>query len=248
VSVSAPSTGAPAAALRVAAVDLTVGRRVPLLRGVTLSIRAGEAWFLVGPNGSGKSTLLLTLLGLLPPLAGRVERSPEVADRSGLGFVPQETPWAAALPLTVAEFTALGLADLRLGGAERRAWVAAALATMRIEDLARRNFGVLSFGQRRRVLVARALARRPRLLVLDEPTTNLDPAAARQLAADLERARLDGVAMLHASHDLLLAREFATHVALVAAGEVLAGPAAAMLADPRLAAALGGAGGARDVE
>lgn len=219
---------------------LDVGRRTPLLRGVGLELRSGEGWFVLGANGSGKTTLLATLLGLLPPLGGTVEFAPSLQDRRRLGYVPQEQRFDPPLPCTAAEFVALGLPD-RCRRSEVRADVASALAAMQVEDLAARQVRALSLGQRRRVLVARALARRPRLLLLDEPTANLDGAGAARLAADLERLRADdGLCVVHVAHDLPLARAFATHVALVDGGGVVAGPAAAGLADPRLVSALAG--------
>jgi ABC-type Mn2+/Zn2+ transport system ATPase subunit len=229
-----------AAAPLVAASGLAVGRGTPLLRAVALQLLPGQGWFLLGRNGAGKSTLIATLLGLLPPLAGSIHLAPAIADRSGVGYVPQEQRFPASLPMTVLEFVDLGLPPHLLSRRERRARADAALVAMHVADLRRRNAGELSLGQRRRVLVARALARRPQLLVLDEPTANLDPFGAGQLAADLERLRADdGLCLLHVCHDLDLARRRATHIALVADGAVRTGSAAAMFGDAALQRALG---------
>ncbi|MBL8732079.1 MAG: ABC transporter ATP-binding protein [Planctomycetes bacterium] len=218
--------------------ELEVGRGRPLLRQVSLSFAPGECWFVLGPNGAGKTTLLATLFGLQPPCGGRLDLAPAINNRSGLGFVPQELRFQPSLPMTVTEFVELGLE----GAADRRdrgPRVLAALRAMHIEPLAARDAGALSLGQRRRVLVARALARRPLLLVLDEPTANLDPQSASRLGHDLERLRADrGTCLVHASHDLELARRHATHVALVADGRVVGGPAATLWA--RADACLGG--------
>lgn len=223
-----------------AATGLEVGRGAPLLSGVDLELRPGEAWFVLGRNGAGKSTLLATLLGLLAPRHGTIQAAPAIADRSALGFVPQETTFSAPLPLTVAEFVDLGLATVTATRSERRARVAVALQQLGIEDLAPRQVASLSLGQRRRALVARALLRRPRLLVLDEPTANLDAHGAATLCADLDRLRRDsGVCLLHVAHDLGLVRRFATHVLLLAGAAVHAGPVAAMLAAPILEQTLG---------
>jgi len=220
---------------------LSVGRRVPLLRDVALRIAAGEAWFVLGPNGAGKSTLVQTLLGLLAPLAGTIRRAPAVASRRAVGYVPQELRFRQSLPVTVAEFVQLAL-DRDDGGMDRRRQrVGQALAAMHVADLARRDVGALSLGQRRRVLVARALARRPQLLVLDEPTANLDAAGARRLLEDLERLRRDeSLAMLHVSHDLALVERYATHVAFVYDGHVRSGERRVLAADPAFAAWLQG--------
>lgn len=220
--------------------DLVVGRRTPLLRVPRLEFRTGESWFVLGRNGGGKTTLLATLLGLLPALGGEIRFAPELADRRRLGYVPQEQRFDPPLPFTVEEFVALGLPD-SCRRAEVRAAVAGALAALGAADLAQRQVRELSLGQRRRALVARALVREPRLLLLDEPTANLDGRAAERLGADLERLRAGrGVCVVHVAHDLPLAQHFATHVALVADGEVFAGPAAERFADPRLHAALAG--------
>jgi zinc transport system ATP-binding protein len=219
-----------------AAERLDVGWRVPLLAGVSLTMQRGEGWFVLGRNGSGKTTLLATLLGLRPPLGGSVRLGSEVADRRRLGYVPQEQRFDPTLPCTVAEFVEVALPD-RLSRGQSRACVLHALAAMQIEALAWKPVRALSFGQRRRVLVARALARQPLLLLLDEPTANLDAPTAAMLAKDLERLRReDELCVVHVSHDLSLAKQFATHVALVDGGTVIAGTAAPLFADRRLRA------------
>jgi zinc transport system ATP-binding protein len=223
-----------------AAERLVVGRRRPLLGNVSLAFHRGESWFVLGRNGSGKTTLLATLLGLLPPLGGSVRFGSDLHDRRRLGYVPQEQRFDPTLPCSVAEFVEIGLPD-RLPRATAHECVAHALAAMQLEPLAARSVRALSFGQRRRVLVARALARRPVLIVLDEPTANLDAHGAALLVEDLERLRCEeNMCVVHLSHDLGLAKRFATHVALVDGGSVLVGPAAAMFADHRLREALEG--------
>lgn len=209
---------------------LTVGRASPLLRDVSFAVEAGHWWFVLGDNGAGKTTLLLTLLGVLRARGGSIARAPNVADRTGLGYVPQDLRQPTSLPLTAREVVALGLYGLPLATSSIRTRCERALAALGISDLAGTDIGRLSLGQRRRVLVARALAREPALMVLDEPTANLDPAFARALCADLDRLRLaTGMALLHVAHDLELAGHFATHVALVVDGVVRAGSAASLL-------------------
>lgn len=199
---------------------LVVGRGTPLLAGVDWQLRPGEAWFVLGRNGSGKSTLIATLLGLLPALGGERSPSPGLVQR--LGYVPQELRFEPPLPVTVREFVQLGLVGAAAGGDVESALVAVGVAA-----LSRRRLGDLSAGQRRRVLVAQALARAPALLVLDEPTANLDVPGAAALADDLERLRRERqLCVVHVAHDLALARRHATHVAFVHAGRVAAGPAA----------------------
>lgn len=219
--------------------SLAVGHRTPLLRGVDLAFCAGDGWFVLGRNGSGKTTLVHTLIGLLRPLGGTIALAPELADHRRLGYVPQEARFDLVLPCTVAEFTALGLPDREPRAAVRGA-VDSALAALGIAELAAMPVGRLSGGQRRRTLIARALARQPRLLVLDEPTAGLDAPTSQRLAADLDALRArHGLCIVHVSHDLTLAARHATHIALVHDGVVLAGTAAALRGDARLTAAVG---------
>lgn len=216
---------------------LRVGHARALLDGVDLAFAPGEAWFVLGPNGSGKSSLIHTLLGLLPRLAGEVVFAADLRDRRRLGYVPQEQRFVPPLPCTVAEFVGIGL-DRRDREAARER-VERALQEMGVAALRRHDVRTLSVGQRRRVLVARALARTPLLCVLDEPAANLDARAAAQLAADLELCRREqGMCLVQVAHDLALAKAHATHIALVDAGRVVSGTAAAMLGSPALLAVL----------
>lgn len=235
---SAPGTPNDAPPLLLAT-GLVVGHGQPLLHGVDLALRPSEAWFVLGRNGSGKTTLVATLLGLVTHFGGTLQLAEGL--RARLGYVPQEQRFDPPLPCTVAEFVTFGIDDGRSRQDVRRS-VALALAELRVEDLAGRDVRRLSAGQRRRVLVARAMARRPRLLVLDEPLANLDRGSAVALAQDLERQRANGLCLVHVAHDLAVARDHATHVALVDAGTVTTGTAAAMLAMPTVQALFPGGG------
>ncbi len=214
--------------------------RTDVLRDVTLTIHAGDFWFLLGPNGGGKTTLLRAFLGTLAPRAGILRRDPALAAREHVGFVPQRSELNPALPTTVREVVLLGTVGLRLPRAEERERLAWALEHVGLPELARRDYWALSGGQRQRALVARALVRRPRLLLLDEPTNHLDPGTADallRLLAELNRA--DGVTTVFVTHDVALAARWATHIGVVADGRVVSGPRAAVLGRPDLAAALG---------
>jgi ABC-type Mn2+/Zn2+ transport system ATPase subunit len=214
------------------------GRNV--VADVELEVRAGEVWFLLGPNGSGKTTLLRAVLGLLAPAAGELWLHRDVSDRAHVGYVPQRCEWNAALPTTVREFVALGFVGTRRSRAERAASLRWALARVGLEALAASDFRALSGGQRQRALVARALVRRPRVLLLDEPTEELDVTSAGDLLDALaERVRENGTTLLFVTHDLALAARFATHVALFAEGQVTAGARDAVLADGALRRAFG---------
>src|SRR5215213_4257451 len=159
--------------IRATALSASYGRRT-ILRDVQLDIRAGDFWFLLGPNGQGKTTLLRCLLGLLKPQSGTLWMSPELQGRQRLGFVPQRCDLNPTLPTTVREFVLLGLVGVRADRANREDRLAWALRRVGLADKVEESYWSLSGGQRQRALVARALVRRPRLLVLDEPTNGLD--------------------------------------------------------------------------
>ncbi len=206
------------------ALRLGYGTRTVLDR-VDLRICCGDFWFLLGQNGTGKTTLLRALLGLLRPLAGEIHLHPVHARRDRLGFVPQRPELAPGLPTTVREFVQLGLvgmATTRHDRAERLAW---ALEHVGLQGMERHDYWSLSGGQRQRALVARALARRPALLVMDEPTAGLDPAAEESLLSYLARLnREQSLTVVCVSHDLATAARYASHVALFNQGSVHTGP------------------------
>ena len=211
---------------------LALGYRSALvLRDVDLEVRSGEIWYLVGANGSGKTTFLRAVLGLLPPRGGVLERDPLRTHGSRIGFVPQTERIGTALPTTVREFVSLGFAASDVPRGERRAQLAWSLARTGLDGLERHDFGSLSGGQQQRTLLARALVRRPSLLVLDEPTEALDASAAEELLTTLEDLhRADpALTLLVVTHQLELATARATHLALFHEGHVLAGPRALVL-------------------
>ena len=167
----------PDVALRFDSVSFAYGD-VPVLEDASFHIHRGEFIALVGPNGAGKTTALKLVLGLERPSRGAVELfglSPEAA-RNRIGYVPQHAGYDPTFPISVREVVRMGrLTSLsRRYGKEDEAAVEAAMARSEISDLADRSYSALSGGQRRRVLVARALAAGPELLILDEPTANMD--------------------------------------------------------------------------
>ncbi|ANS64001.1 ABC transport protein [Streptomyces lincolnensis] len=178
----------------------------PVLHQLDGDIPALATTALVGPNGSGKSTLLGVLAGVIQPTAGELHRH---GDRPP-AFVPQRGAVGDALPLTVRQTVEMG----RWG--ERGPWrrltrqdrvtVDRAMDRLGIGDLATRQLGELSGGQRQRALIAQGLAQESDLLLLDEPTTGLDPEARGWIAALLTELVVDGVTVVHATHDLEAAR------------------------------------------
>lgn len=216
----------------VEACDLALAYRgQTVLRGATFSVRLGEFWCVLGPNGSGKSTLLRAILGLEPPAGGTLRLDPVRATREHLGFVPQRCDLNPALPTTVREFVLLGTVGMRLSGPEMADRLAWALEQVGLEGGGRRDYWTLSGGERQRALLARALVRRPILLLLDEPTTHLDRDSEEQLLALLASlARTGEVTAVLVTHDERLATRLATHVALLRDGTLVAGEREAMLA------------------
>jgi zinc transport system ATP-binding protein len=215
---------------------------VAVLRDVTLCVRRGEFWCWIGPNGSGKSTLLRAFLGLLEPLAGRLEVAAPLRDRTRIGYVPQRSELSDALPTTVRELVELGLVRTRTPRAAREAAVGWALEQVGLTEMARRSVWALSGGQRQRALLARALVRRPELLVLDEPTEGLDAATHEALLRTVDALRRDGLTLLVVTHRLEIARERADHVGLFVGGRVVAGPRDEVLETDAARTALSGRG------
>ncbi|WP_432504271.1 metal ABC transporter ATP-binding protein [Kineococcus arenarius] len=185
----------------------------PVVRDVDLEVAPGECVALLGPNGAGKTTLVRAALGLARVHSGHLDVLGHPHDRlpagAGLGYVPQRHTVATAVPATVAEVVAGG----RLGGtgplrrllpARRRrdrAAVLDALDRVGLRGRARTPLAELSGGQQRRVLLARALAGAPRLLLLDEPTAGVDTAAARSVAAVLRESLDAGTAVVLVTHE-----------------------------------------------
>jgi zinc transport system ATP-binding protein len=193
-----------------AAQDLTVELGgLPVLRGITISVRAGEAVALMGGNGSGKSTLVRTLLGLLPHQRGAVRLfgAPlsDFRDWARIGYVPQRSMTMLG-GSKVKEIVAAGrLARRRLFrplSRDDRDAVRNAIALVGLSDQLNADIAALSGGQQQRVLIARALAGRPDLLVLDEPTSGVDLEHQRALADVLAGLLSAGTSVLVVLHDV----------------------------------------------
>lgn len=218
---------------------LGYGRRV-ILDSIDFQLEQGQFWFVVGPNGQGKSTLVKTVMGLLPPRRGESWRDEALAGLAHTGFVPQRCDFNPTLPTTVEEFIRLGLVGLRLTRADEADRLAWALDRVGLAALRHQDFSALSGGQRQRSLLARALVRRPSLLILDEPTNGLDLNTEEALLAALQRLnREDHLTILFVTHDLPLALRFATHLAVVHGGRVEQGERTGAWAAGALARAYG---------
>ncbi len=194
-----------------------------VLEDVSLAVHAGEFVAVVGPNGAGKSTLLATLVGLVFPSEGEVRLfgtplGPHNARalRKRIGFLPQASPRPPALPVRVAEFVAMGLAGYaRPWGLSRqeRAQVQEALEALGIAALAQMDLRRLSGGQYQRARIARALVRKPQLLLLDEPAAALDAPARDRLFRLLRALANEGAAVLTVEHDVAAVSRHADGIA-----------------------------------
>jgi cobalt/nickel transport system ATP-binding protein len=212
------------------------------LYGVDLHVHRGERVALLGPNGAGKTTLVLHLNGILGERSGTATGSVEIAGlpvarphlrevRRRVGLVFQDPDDQLFMP-TVAQDVAFGPANLGLTGEPLRRRVADALDQVGMGAFADRPPHHLSFGQRRRVAVATVLAMQPEVLVLDEPSSNLDPASRRELAEILDR--LD-VTVLLVTHDLPYALQLCERSVVLSEGRLVAdGPTRDLLADDTL--------------
>jgi cobalt/nickel transport system ATP-binding protein len=208
-----------------------------VLDRLDLDVAHGERVAVLGPNGAGKTTLMLHLNGLLrgegelevAGLAVRPDTLPELRARVGLVF---QDPDDQLFMTTVAEDVGFGPGNLGLSRAEVAARTSAALAAVRMEAAAPRSPHQLSTGERRRVAIAGVLAMEPELLVLDEPSANLDPRARRELLDVL--ASLDRT-LLVVTHDLPFAAELCERAVILSGGRLVAdGPCAELLADAEL--------------
>ena len=205
------------------------------LFGVDLAVQRGERVALLGPNGAGKTTLVLHLNGILTAGAGRVSVAGLVVSKDNLreirrrvGIVFQDPDDQLFMP-TVRDDVAFGPANLGISGSELDDRVHEALRQVGMDEFADRPPHHLSFGQRRRVAVATVLAMGPEILVLDEPSSNLDPASRRELA-DVVRSL--NITVLMVTHDLPYALELCPR-SLVLSGGVIAAdaPTADLLVD-----------------
>ncbi|MFF4081459.1 energy-coupling factor ABC transporter ATP-binding protein [Streptomyces sp. NPDC001777] len=209
-----------------------------VLDGLDFEVREGRALALLGRNGSGKTTLMRLLSGGLRPRTGQltVEGKPVAYDRKGLTRLrttvqlvvqdPDDQLFAAS----VLQDVSFGPLNLGLPDAEVRARVDEALTALDIGALADRPTHLLSYGQRKRTAIAGAVAMRPRVLILDEPTAGLDPDGQERLLDTLDRLRANGTTVVMATHDVDLALRWADDAALLTPSGAHLGPAPAALA------------------
>ncbi len=211
--------------------DLSVslsGREV--LRQVSFSVAAGEVTGLIGMNGAGKTTLLRAVLGLQPVSSGRVTLAGGRSGRHSIGYVPQKVLLDPDLPVRARDLVELGIDGRRLGiplkSSAKRARVEELLAAVDGLALLDARVGALSGGEQQKVLIAHALARHPRLLLLDEPLANLDLHSTHETVTLLGRiSREQGVAILLSTHDMNPLLPVMSRVIYLAGGRAATGTA-----------------------
>jgi zinc transport system ATP-binding protein len=186
----------------------TLGSR-PVLRGIDLTVNRGEVVALLGANGSGKSTAVRSVSGQVPLTEGRIDLFGTELRRfrqwARVGYVPQRTTAASGVPATISEVVASGrLSRARFGLPSRgdRAAVQRAIELVGLGDRARDSVSALSGGQHQRVLIARALAAEPELLIMDEPMAGVDLASQEVLAGTLQEQVAAGTTVLLVLHEL----------------------------------------------
>lgn len=195
---------------------------------VSFTLTSGEVMALLGPNGSGKSTLVKGLLGLIPVLRGEVDLFgvpvADLHDRTRVGYVPQRHTLSNAVRATVREIVATGRLPhrpwWRPASATDRRLVNEAIAAVGLDDRADHDVATLSGGQQRRVLIARALAGQPDVLIMDEPTAGVDHASQDVLAGDLARLAATGTSMLIVTHELEALEGVVNRIVCMDAGRI----------------------------
>jgi ABC-type Mn2+/Zn2+ transport system ATPase subunit len=232
-------------AVRMTGVSAGYGDRVALA-DVTLSIPAGSLLAVIGPNGAGKSTLLKAIAGLLQPFSGTIDvlGGPPGREARRIAYVPQAEVVDWAFPVTVGDVVMMGRVPLigvgRMASALDRTAVADALRTVGMTDAVDRQVGRLSGSQRRRVFLARAIAARPDLYLLDEPVTGVDATTQEDLMDVLEAEARSGRTVVATTHDLACAAQRFHQAAFVNGRIVATGPANIVLDPALLAATYGG--------
>ena len=195
-------------------VSVTIGEN-SILEDVTAFVPTGSCTAIVGPNGAGKTTLLLALLDHIP-YKGKIEIYGKREKKPKIGYVPQNFSFDRDLPVTVLEFMAMGIQKkpLWLGvGKKQRIMAIELLSYVKSENLAEKRLGVLSGGEMQRVLLALALQQQPDIIILDEPTSGVDPGGGILFCELLEELSLQhGFTQLMVNHDLVTVTHHANHV------------------------------------
>ena len=187
-----------------------------VLQDLNFEVLAGNYLCIVGENGSGKSTLMKTILGLQPPISGRILTGDGLR-KNEIGYLPQQTIVQKDFPASVREIVLSGCQG-RCGSRpfyskEEKQLALDAMEKMQITQLERRCYRELSGGQQQRVLLARALCATQKILLLDEPVSGLDPKVTAEMYALIEKLnREDGITLIMISHDITASVKYASHI------------------------------------
>ena len=197
--------------------NLSVGYRgVSVCDNISFEVEKGDYLCIVGENGSGKSTLVKTILGLIPPIKGKIIKGNEL-NQNEVGYLPQQSESSAIFPASVDEIILSGfqgrLSKRFFYSKKEKELAAKYIEKMNILPLRKKLFSTLSGGQRQKVLLARAMCACERLLLLDEPVTGLDPLAQKDLYRMISRINQeDKTAIVMISHDIENVLEYANKI------------------------------------
>lgn len=187
-----------------------------VLQDLSFEIFAGDYLCIVGENGSGKSTLMKTLLGLQPPISGRILTGDGLR-KNEIGYLPQQTVVQKDFPASVREIVLSGCQG-RCGSRpfynkEEKQLAEENIRKMQIDKLSKRCYRELSGGQQQRVLLARALCATQKMLLLDEPVSGLDPKVTAEMYRLIDELNhRDGITIIMISHDIAAAVKYASHI------------------------------------
>ena len=207
-----------------------------ILSGMTLAVERGSFTAILGANGTGKSTLLKTLLGLQPVVSGQIKISPP----ANFGYVSQAIQFDPLYPLTGFDVAMMGtfgrVGPMRFPSRAEKNYVRECLQATAASEFAHKQFGQLSGGQKQRVLIARALATKPDILVLDEPTAGVDVVATHALLEFISQIHEERkLTVLLVTHDLPLVKKHAQQIIWLHDGQVLHGTVAELFTPERMA-------------
>ena len=211
-----------------------------VLSGISLAIARDSFTALLGANGTGKSTLLKTLLGLQPPVSGKIQIG-AAGVKPVFGYVPQAIQFDPLYPLTGFDVALMGtfqrVGPMKFPSRAEKDFVHDCLRATAADEFAKKKFSQLSGGQKQRVLIARALATKPDILVLDEPTAGVDVAATHSLLEFISQIHAErNLTVLLVTHDLPLVRKHAQQIIWLHNGAVLHGSVAELFTPERMAA------------
>jgi manganese/zinc/iron transport system ATP- binding protein len=227
--------------------DVTVAyHRKPVLWDIDLTIATPALVGIIGPNGAGKSTLIKAILGLVPLASGEVHVHGRPVDRQRklIGYVPQRESVDWDFPVSVLDVVMMGtygkLGWIRRPGSKDRAWARECLEHVGLADLAHRQIGQLSGGQQQRTFLARALAQRAEVYLMDEPMAGVDAATEQVVFRLLRELRSQGKTVLVVHHDLRTVPEYFEQVAMLNMRLVAAGPTSEVFTPANLSKTYGG--------